>query len=214
MRLLLIACCLLLLLPMSFARAHPHVWADITVDILFDGAGNVTGLRQTWLFDDYYTAFALEGMERGADGAPIQAALDEIMTVNLEHLKEYGYFTEGRDGDETLTVTAIEDRSSRMEGNRLEMTFTTRFDRPVPAQGDRFSYGIFDPTYYVDMLHAEVEDPVRLTGAPDGCSYRLIAPTPTPAAIAEAAMLDATQTGPTGLGRVFAENVRLLCPGE
>ena len=67
-------------------------------------------------------------------------------------------------------------------------------------------------TYYVDMLHAETENPVILSGAPAGCSYKIMPPNPDPSVVAQAAMLDASVRGETGLGSFFAERVRLTCP--
>ena len=43
--------------------AHPHVWADVKVRVLFDDKGQVRALHQYWLFDDYYSAFVLSGAD-------------------------------------------------------------------------------------------------------------------------------------------------------
>lgn len=214
MRLFIIACCALIITPFRPAFAHPHVWTDMTIEILFDEAGSVTGLRQTWLFDDYYTAYAVDGTDLDGDGSPDPIKLDEIMKVNMEHLKEYNYFTDATFKNEPLKLKPVTEMSSRMQGNRLEMSFVTAFDEPVTPEGSEFSYAIYDPTYYVEMLHAETDPPVTLTGAPEKCTYRLIPPNPDPNAVAQAAMLDATVRGETGLGNFFAERVRLTCPAE
>ena len=214
MRLLVIAFSLFLLTPLNLASAHPHVWTDMTIKILFDKTGKVTGLHQTWLFDDYYTAYAIEGVGVGGDGKPDQKKLNEIMQVNMEHLKEYGYFTEARNKDKTLKLKPITDQSTKMKGTRLEMSFTTPFETPVSPDNNSFSYAIFDPTYYVEMLHAEVENPVILSDAPTDCHYKVIPPNPDPSAVAQAAMLDSSMRGETGLGSFFAERVYLTCPEE
>ena len=212
MRLFVIAFSILLLTPLRPALAHPHVWTDITIKILFNEAGKVTGLHQTWLFDDYYTAYAVEGMDLDGDGKPDPEKLNEIMQVNMEHLKEYGYFTEARDKDKILKFKPLTDKSTKMKGTRLEMSFTTPFEIPVSPSNDSFSYAIFDPTYYVEMLHAETENPVILSGGPAECKYKIIPPNPDPSAVMQAAMLDASMPGEVGLGSFFAERVRLTCP--
>ncbi|MEX0582995.1 MAG: DUF1007 family protein [Sneathiella sp.] len=214
MRSFIIACSIFLLSPLQPALAHPHVWTDITIKILFDDTGKVTGLHQTWLFDDYYTAYAVEGTDLDGDGSPDPEKLEEIMGVNMAHLKEYGYFTEAKFKDKVLTLKPVTDMSTRMLDERLEMSFATPFEEPVSVAGNSFSYAIFDPTYYVEMLHAETETPVTLSGAPDGCTYKLIPPNPDPNAVAQAAMLDASMRGETGLGSFFAERVNLTCPVE
>ena len=50
------------------AHAHPHAWIDVKLEILFDTAGNIMGLRETWLFDEFYTEFALQDFGVGKDG--------------------------------------------------------------------------------------------------------------------------------------------------
>ena len=214
MRLIIFICCLFLLTPQQLAFAHPHVWTDMTIKILFDDNGQAYGLHQTWLFDDYYTAYAVEGTDRDEDGFPDQEELEEIMKVNMEHLKEYGYFTEATFKEDVLKLKPVTDMSTRMVDKRLEMSFVIPFKEPVSVAGSNFSYAIFDPTYYVEMLHAETDTPVIIEGAPEGCSYTLAPPNPNPNAVAQAAMLDASQRGETGLGTFFAERVSLTCPEE
>ena len=214
MRLLIIIFGLFLLTPTQLVFAHPHVWTDMTIKILFDDTGRAYGLHQTWLFDDYYTAYAVEGTDRNGDGTPNQEELDEILKVNMEHLKEYGYFTEAMIKEKPLKLKPVTDMSTRMVDKRLEMSFVTPFEEPVSVAGKSFSYAIFDPTYYVDMLHAEIDMPVIISGAPDGCEYKLTPPNPNPSAVAQAAMLDSSQRGETGLGSFFAERVSLTCPEE
>ena len=56
------------------ADAHPHAWIDVRVTVLFDGDGAITGLRQSWLFDEFYTAFATEGLDGDGDARPPPAS--------------------------------------------------------------------------------------------------------------------------------------------
>ncbi|MEH6476880.1 MAG: DUF1007 family protein [Sneathiella sp.] len=214
MRWFLIACCLMVMTPFKWAYAHPHAWADVVIEILFDGAGRVTGLRQTWLFDDFYSAYAVEGMDGNGDGKPDQEKLDGILRVNMENLKESDYFMRAWQGEKILKLQPVIEMSTRMAEGRLEMTFVTTFSKPVSQPGDQFSYSIFDPTFYIEMLHSETEKPVRLVGAPEGCDYALLQPNPDPNAVAQAAMLGASERGETGLGLFFAERVSLTCPAN
>ncbi len=213
MRWFLIACCFLLLAPLRPAVAHPHVWVDVDVRILFDDAGNITGLEQTWLFDDFYTAYAVEGTDEDGDGKPDPDKLEVIMKENMKHLKVYSYFTEITSDEKLLPINPVTEMSTRMQENRLEMTFTTALQDPTPA-AEKIAYAIFDPTYYVEMLHTENENPVTLVGAPEGCRTELKAPNPDPDSVARAAMLDASQRGETGLGQFFTERVSLICVAD
>lgn len=214
MRYFLIACCLLILAPLQPASAHPHAWADVQVEVLFDKAGSIMGLRQTWLFGDFYSAYAVEGMDSDGDGKPDQKNLDGILKENMKNLKEYSYFTRAWQGDKILKIKTVTDMSTRMNENRMEMTFITDFTVPVTRPRDHFGYSIYDPSFYIEMLHMEMEKPVLLSGAPEGCDYQLLQPNPDPNVVAQASMLDASVRGETGLGRFFAERVELTCPDD
>jgi ABC-type uncharacterized transport system substrate-binding protein len=199
-------------LPVSGLSAHPHAWIDVTVDLLFDASGSVTGIRETWLFDDYYTAFVLEELSVGEGGRLAQADIDGLMRENMKNLKEYDYFTKVYRGDGSVPFAPVTEMSSSLEGNRLSMTFVIPFESKIDPATSGVTYSIYDPTYYIEMLHAEVDDPVRLENAPAGCTYRLIDPIPTMEALSLAATLDRTQRASDSLGAQFAERVEIRCP--
>lgn len=199
------------------AQAHPHGWIDVRVELQFDTSGAVESLRQSWLFDPYYTAFATEGMDGDGDGRPDTAALAELLQVNLTNLADYGYFTEATLGGRPLAFGAPEAAASAMRGDRLEMSFLLPLAEPAdPARGG-LVYRVFDPTYYIEMLHAEEAPAVRLLGAPAGCDYRIEPPAPNPEVAALAAAVDRSQRAVPGfearsLGALFAETVTVSCP--
>ena len=45
------------------AQAHPHVRIDVKVEAVFNDSGEVVGLRELWIFDELYTAFAAGGLD-------------------------------------------------------------------------------------------------------------------------------------------------------
>lgn len=192
------------------AAAHPHAWIDFTVRVIFGEDGRVTGLRETWVFDEFYSAFATDGMDRDGDGRPVQDALDELMRLNLQGLSEFDYFTRVEAGDGRMPLAGVSETSTEFEGHRLRMSFLLEFEEPIPA-GATFRYAIFDPTYYVEMLHAETSDAVVLERAPPDCRHDLEAPNPNPEMVALAYSLDQTQSAGDGLGVHFAEWVTVRC---
>lgn len=191
--------------------AHPHAWIDLTVKVLFDKKARVIGLRQTWLFDPAYTVFATEGLDSDGDGVPDKDKLKVLLRENMRNLKAHRYFTDVRFGSERIAFSAVTDKSSRMVGKRLEMTFTLPFQAPAEASKIPIVYAIYDPSYYIEMVHAETAAPVALVDAPDLCRYRLVPSNPNPEVVSLAASLDRTQTAGDGLGRLFAESVAIEC---
>lgn len=193
------------------ASAHPHAWIDVKVKVLFDGKGRIFALEETWLFDPLYTAFSLDGVKRGKDGAPDQQAVDALMHENMKNIKEYNYLTEVEANGVKAAFSGVRDIASGHENKRLRLTFTLLLETPLEAASAAVQYAVFDPTYYIEMLHAEGGGAVELSGAGPDCRYRLIPPNPSPDAVGLAAALDRTQSGGDGLGKLFAERVSIRC---
>ncbi len=86
------------------ARAHPHVWVHVHTTVLYEN-GAVSGFRHAWTFDEYYSAMAIEGLDTNKDGTYSREELAELAKVNIDGLKEFGYFTVPQLGTEELAVT-------------------------------------------------------------------------------------------------------------
>lgn len=196
------------------AEAHPHAWIDVKVKVLFDEQKRISALEETWIFDPLYTAFALDGVKRGKDGSPDQKALDALMHVNMNNVKEYGYLTEVISHGVKSKFSGVHDIKSSEKNKRLVLTFTLLLDKPVDPTKGPVEYSVFDPTYYIEMLHAEDGGAIQLSGADPSCTYRLIPPNPNPNMISFAASIDQTQRSSNGLGKLFAEHVIIRCDSK
>ncbi|MEQ8348457.1 MAG: DUF1007 family protein [Sneathiellaceae bacterium] len=193
------------------AAAHPHGWIDVRVAVLFDPDGRVTALRQTWLFDEAYTAFVAEGADPDGDGRPNQDLLDELLTLNMQNLADYHYFTLVEQAGRSLPFGTPADLSTRIVDGRLETVFRLPLAVPAAPREAALAYKVYDPTYYLEVLHLEGGAAVHLEGAPADCHARLLPANPTAGEVAMAAALDVTDSGGEGLGALFAETVHLAC---
>jgi ABC-type uncharacterized transport system substrate-binding protein len=195
----------------STAQAHPHAWVDVKVQILFDDMQRAYAIKQEWLFDDLYSVFVTSGADMDGDGRPDQEALDAVMKENIENLREFEYFTDIKSGEMKIQSSRAIDVTTRMEGKRLQMTFTLPFNEPVAVTDMPLQYAIYDPTYYVEMVHAEVDDAITMADAPEACRAVLEQPNPDPNQVIIASSLSQTQTAGDGLGQYFAEKVSIVC---
>ena len=68
-RLGLTFCLAALWLGMALAGlAHPHVWVTAKAEIVFAPDRKVTGVRHPWTFDEAYTAYVTQGLDKNGDG--------------------------------------------------------------------------------------------------------------------------------------------------
>ncbi|MDF1585781.1 DUF1007 family protein [Marinimicrococcus flavescens] len=193
------------------ARAHPHGWIDVTVSVLFDRSGKACGLRQHWLFDEFYSTFATEGLAPSGEEQALQDGIDALMRENMTNLAEFGYFTRVVRAGADVTFGPVAEMAASMHGQRLGMSFVLPFSAPLDLAAAPLTYAIFDPTYYIEMLHAETKGAISLEDAPPGCTFAMETPNPDADWVALASSLDRNQSAGDGLGAVFAEKVTVAC---
>ena len=81
------------LMATSDVHAHPHVWVTVETEIQHDADKHVTGFQHKWTFDEFYSSFATQGMDKNEDGKFDREELKELAEVNVTSLKEFGFFT-------------------------------------------------------------------------------------------------------------------------
>lgn len=191
------------------ASAHPHGWIDLRSKVLLDDDGRVNGLQLYWLFDDWYTIYIAE--EFAKSGQESGEYLNSLAEENLASLKEYNYFTKVFiDGNPVKTgeVTVFE---TGLSDERLWLRFDVPLGRPVDPKPFDVSYKIYDPTYYIEILHDE-KNAVTFSGeGADACSAKVVDANPSFEAVALASALDFTENGGDNLGEVFAQTVDISC---
>tara|TARA_A100001037_G_scaffold300405_2_gene327889 strand:+ start:6327 stop:6911 length:585 start_codon:yes stop_codon:yes gene_type:complete len=191
------------------SRAHPHAWIDMSSSVTFDRQSRIRSIVVDWLFDDFYTAFVVEDINRV--GEPLDDALASLAKENLSNLKEYGYFVDVQVDDQRQKVEFTGHFETEIRDDRLWLRFEIALPEPVDPHRQTVSYAVYDPTYYIEILHLE-GDVVTLRGEkPSGCFASIVPATPTGATIAMAAALDQNEKAPDTLGLLFAETVEILC---
>ncbi len=201
---------ILALLPLV-AQGHPHSWIDLQVTVLTNTANEITGLEQEWLFDPYYSQIVLEdiGAEVAADTE--DEWLQAIAGRMLNNLSDYQYFTTIEQGDEPLRDLQTGNYQLSAQHDRLRFSFELLLSQPRALSAAPLSYAIADPTYYIEMLHQEGSEAIRIDSASLNCAITVKAPNPPLALIARAAALAIDETGDPDLGRHFAEWVHIQC---
>lgn len=209
MQVVLVPLFLALLWPTAPARAHPHAWIDFWTEPLVDATGAVTGLRQHWRFDVYYTLFIVESLHAEA-GAVDDAALLEIAQTSLTNLHDYDYFTEVSQNDQPVGFDTAVDLETGLDGESLWMTFTVPFAEPLSPIAGPIRYRVYDPEFYVEMRHVE-DRPVRLAGSLSTCQARVVDSRPTVEQTLFAASLDPATSPGFNLGEAFAQTATIQC---
>lgn len=90
------------------ASAHPHIWVTTRAEVVVEN-GAIVAIRQRWTFDEYYSSTAIDGLDTNKDGVYSRAELAELAKINVEALKDFGYFTFPRLAGKDLQIAAPTD---------------------------------------------------------------------------------------------------------
>ena len=194
------------------AFAHPHVWVEAKTEILFDKAGLVSGVRNDWVFDEMYSAFAVQGLEKDGKLATPQD-LAGLAKTNVESLAEYDYFTFAKaEGHKVAFGKPIDYSLEERPDKRVVLHFTLPTATPMKT-GRWMSMQIYDPTYFVDFELA-AKDPVAMADAPPGCSKSVLGANPLIVQDGKktAAAFDAGMAPSDDFALTMASRIIVACP--
>lgn len=193
------------------AVAHPHVWIEMRSAALLDDRGHVAAIRLEWLFDRFYSAFAEEDLDTDRDRAVSGPEAQRWAENALGNLKESGYFTEIIVDGRSYTPSLAVDPVGRWRDGQLSMAFVVRLPEPVDPRRMAVGYMAYDPSFYIDIRHVDARAAGVEGRSHANCSAEVRRSDPSPEVIASAAALDRDETAPPGLGRLFADHVRVTC---
>ncbi|MBN9335319.1 DUF1007 family protein [Devosia sp.] len=153
------------------ALAHPHIFIDAKVDVIFDDAGRIAELRHNWTFDTAFSVWMVQGLDTNGDGIVSSEEMQELADENMVGLADYGFYTFAGDG---MAFTSSGDQRMTYTNNRVTLDYSIKATQPV-APGARFELGVYDAEYYVAIGFADAST-VRLINAPASCSTELVPP--------------------------------------
>jgi ABC-type uncharacterized transport system substrate-binding protein len=165
----------------SPALAHPHVWVTAKAEVVFAPDGRVTGVRHHWTFDEAYTAYVTQGLDKDNDGKLSPEELQDLANENAASLNEFDYFTVLKARGKPQSFDSPREARMSMEKSQVSMSFFLPLKAPAVPSG-AVSIEIEDPTFFVYFSLSDGQAAVSLAQAPQGCVT----------SIAKAKPLDAT----------------------
>ncbi|WP_252106201.1 MULTISPECIES: DUF1007 family protein [unclassified Halomonas] len=203
------------LLLASDAQAHPHGWIDLSVNVVTDAQGRVTSLDQIWRMDPFYSLIVFDELRNVAD-ATFEEGLDQLGQDIRANLSAQHYFTSVWLDGEPQALGEVSEYTTYQSNNRLVYMFSLPLAEPVALDDGRLEYQIYDPTYYIEVVHEEqdgapAESALALVGDETSCTLSITPADPDPELVLQAALLDKGEQGEPELGRYFAETGHIDC---
>jgi ABC-type uncharacterized transport system substrate-binding protein len=199
---------LMLLTGAGAANAHPHVFVVVKSQLVYGPDGSLKAIRHAWTFDEMFSSFAIQGLDKNGDGKFSREELAELAKENVQSLKEFAYFTMSK--TEAKKIEFGEPADYWLEADDKNV-LTLNFTLPVTSAGFKgnFELDVYDPTYFIAFSLAE-GNPVSLSGAPPGCAINAKGPGSEPATPGDA-LYKQLQAG-ADWGAQFANKITVRCP--
>jgi ABC-type uncharacterized transport system substrate-binding protein len=197
------------------AQAHPHVWVTMTEELVYAPDGSITGVRHIWTFDDMFSAFATQGIDGKTKGTWTREELAPLAKVNVESLKDYGYFTYAKADGKRQKDAFLEPVDYFLDYDPKEAVLTLHFTLPfkTPVKAKTLELEIYDPEFFIDFGLAN-DHPVKLVSAPAQCTMSYQKPQDDNFA-SSTLRLDpnfATSEANRGTGASFSNRISVKCP--
>lgn len=204
-------------LPMA-ASAHPHIFVDAGLEVIFDEAGKLTHVAVTWEYDELYSLLITEdmGLDHDFDGELTAAELEQLDGFDQDWLE--GYYGDTRaylNGVELGLSRPVSYETSFSKGRITSCHLRAVEGTPVVGSG-ALEVRPYDETYYTAY---DITKPVKLTGR-DDCAFALDVPDVSGAMLelqAQLLKLDASMDSTVEfpqVGAQFATTLRVSCPGS
>ena len=193
------------------ASAHPHVFVSARTEIIYGANAMVTALKHVWSFDEAYSAYITQGLDKNNDGKLTPDELAELAKVNVESLPEVGFFTTAKANGKAQEFGTVTEASLAFENKILTLTYILPLKTPAVAARS-FGLEIGDPSYFVAFDIVDAPDAVTTRDAPKGCVVRVARPPKLdPATQAKLAQEDITATPDTS-GLQVTTRALVACP--
>lgn len=175
---LALALALGLMAPPSPALAHPHVFVDAKAEVVFNPKGEIVAVRNIWRFDEAYSAFASQGLDKNRDGKLSVDELAPLARLNVESMDDYAFFTFITAGDKDIDFKKPTQYWLEADDDgQLILYFTLPTKAPVKVAGLRTRLEIYDPTYFVAFkMVGDGDEPILLDQAPAACAFKVFRP--------------------------------------
>jgi ABC-type uncharacterized transport system substrate-binding protein len=151
------------------AWAHPHVFVTSRSEVVFGSDGTIAGIRQFWAFDEAYSSYVTQGLDKNADGKLTPDELLDLAKENTESLNEFDYFTFVKVNGRKQAFSPPREPGMTYENEKVVLSFFLPLAKPAPASSI-FALEVNDPTFFVYFEMSPDKEAVKLAGAPSGCS--------------------------------------------
>lgn len=199
------------------ALAHPHLFIDTGVEVLFGTDGSATGLRITWTYDEMYSLLILEDRQLDADydGVLTPDEVTKLSGFDMAWDPGYAGDTYALLGAAALDLGRPQDWTADFKDGKIISTHVRLLSNPAQVATEPLVVQSYDPSFYAAY---RIQGRPVLTGR-DDCTAQVFEPDLAAAdaylqqALAELNALDGSdiESEFPAVGAAYSDEVRVTC---
>jgi len=147
------------------AFAHPHVFADVGVTVVYDASG-FAGIKNRWVYDEMYSTAMVASADADGDGKLAASEVEWLQSAILGPIEKNNYFNYVQAGSNFLKASRVKDFKASLVKGKLTIDFVVAFSQPAGNDWTMLVVVVADPTNYIqmttDMENADVQSPESL----------------------------------------------------
>jgi ABC-type uncharacterized transport system substrate-binding protein len=201
-------------LPLA-AQAHPHIFVDATVEVIFDDQGLAQAVRIGWTYDEFISIAIIEDrtLDPDYDGVLTPEAEAALSGFDMQWEPGFAGDTYVTTDGAAVALAGPSDWTAAYVDGKITSTHVRRLADPVTVADNPLVIKSYDPGFYT--AYTIVGAPV-LTGR-DGCTAEMFTPDTD---AADEALLAALAQLPTTadieiaypeVGAAYAQELRVTC---
>jgi ABC-type uncharacterized transport system substrate-binding protein len=140
-----------------FSLAHPHVFIDNRVLVLFDSKG-LKGFKHEWIFDEMFSSTIIQEFDLDTDRKFNKEEIKNIKKGAFSNLKEHNYFNDITINGKQVKIKEIKNFHAKIDKEVIIYEFFLPFEVVATDYNKKVKIAIYDPTYFVQVLWAS-KDP-------------------------------------------------------
>ncbi len=194
------------------AEAHPHVILQASGEFVVSPDGKLTAVKHRWTFDEGFSSYAVQGLDKNGDGKLSREELAELAETNVTSLKEFDFFTFMKADGKPVAFQQPVDYWLDHDGAVLTLNFTLPLQTPLPLKGVATDFQVYDPSFFVAFGFKGDKPMAIAAGAPAACTVAYSKPKADPQSqqLSEAFFQNLDPAG--GFAAQFASRIAVKCP--
>ena len=199
------------------AHAHPHIFIDTGIETIFDAQGQVTALRISWSYDDFYSLVSIadRGFDLDGDSRLTPEEQAQLSGFDMNWDADYGGDLYVIHQGAPVEMGRPEEPTAQYENGIITSTHLRKLVTPLIMGPEGLVVQAYDSGYYTAYaINAET----ALSNAPAGCAAEVFEPdldaadTALQEKLQEYTADQDVEAEFPAVGAIYADEGRITCP--